>query len=201
MQRIIDSTDATAIQEVVGIVLRGELVIMPCDTIYGIVGKVDESYKSLMMIKGRPETKPFIMLATMAMVQRISALPIDNVLLTNWPGPITAIVRSQSGEGVAVRVPADRFLQRVLEELGSPLYSTSVNFTGEPALHTFTEILTRFHDKVSLMVRGSESQGTVPSTIIDIRERPYKLVRQGVADVSKLIEQSSMGLQGDMDVS
>ena len=192
MQRIIDVLDANAVQEVVGIISGGALVIMPCDTIYGIVGKVVESYESLRMIKGRPESKPFIMLVTMAMVHEISASPIDEMLLACWPGPVTAIVKTRSGEDVAIRVPCDRFLQKVLEELGCPMYSTSVNVSGEPALNTFTEILTRFHDMVPLMVRGSKTQVTIPSTIIDIRERPYKLVRQGAADVSELIGKSSV---------
>ena len=192
MQRIIDVLDANAVQEVVGIISGGALVIMPCDTIYGIVGKVVESYESLRMIKGRPESKPFIMLVTMAMVHEISASPIDEMLLACWPGPVTAIVKTRSGEDVAIRVHCDRFLQKVLEELGCPMYSTSVNVSGEPALNTFTEILTRFHDMVPLMVRGSKTQGTIPSTIIDIRERPYKLVRQGAADVSELIGKSSV---------
>jgi L-threonylcarbamoyladenylate synthase len=191
MQRIIDITDVHAVQEVVSTISKGKLVIMPCDTIYGIVGKVDESYESLMMIKGRPETKPFIMLATLPMVHGISALPIDNLLLSYWPGPITAIVASHSGEGIAVRVPSDPYLLKVLEALNCPVYSTSVNISGEPALLTFSDILTRFYDAVPLMVRGSEIQGTLPSTIIDVREHPYRLIRQGVADVTELIALSS----------
>jgi L-threonylcarbamoyladenylate synthase len=165
----------------------GALAIMPCDTIYGIVGAVGDSEQALRHVKGRPDDKPFIQLVTFDMVGTIAGQAIDPAVLALWPGPLTVIVRDVSGGRTAIRVPADPFLLEVLRLLGKPLYSTSVNVSGEPSLERFDEMYMRFTDAVPLFVKGKEQQGNVPSTIIDICAKPYALVRQGVMDVTALL--------------
>jgi len=66
-----------------------------------------------------------------------------------------------------------------------------VNFSGEPALLDFESIAERFSDRVALIVKSGERQGTIPSTIIDATAKPFKLVRQGVLDVSELLAASA----------
>lgn len=168
----------------------GRLAVMPCDTMYGIVGRAPETQGSLRLVKGRPETKPFIQLVTVELACRIANHPIDAAILSCWPGPLTVIVEDAEGGSTAVRVPSDPFLLTLLERLGFPLYSTSVNVSGEPALTRFSEMVARFRETVPLFVQGRADTGTVPSTIIDSRTRPYTLVRQGIMDVSDIIRHS-----------
>lgn len=142
------NTDGTA--EVLSRHLKsGALAIIPCDTIYGIVGVVPSSESALRTVKGRPETKPFIQLVTLDMAKKIAVKPIPSEFLALWPGPLTVVVESVSGATVAIRVSADTFLQQVLEKVDAPLY-----------------------------VKGDEFQGTVPSTIIDMVKNPYVLIRK-----------------------
>lgn len=163
------------------------LAIIPCDTIYGIVGSVPDTEKALRMVKGREETKPFIQLVTMDMVKMITKEPLDPLVFSYWPGPLTVIVNNWEGSTTAIRVPADPFLQTVLESLGTPIYSTSVNISGEKAFVQFEEMVARFGDVIPLFVKGDDDQGTIPSTIIDVTKRPYTLLRQGAVDVSDLL--------------
>ena len=180
------NTDGTA--EVLSRHLKsGALAIIPCDTIYGIVGVVPSSESALRTVKGRPETKPFIQLVTLDMAKRIAVKPIPSEILALWPGPLTVVVETVSGATVAIRVPADTFLQQVLEKVGSPIYSTSVNFSGEESFTRFDDMVERFGDTIPLYVKGDEFQGTVPSTIIDVVKNPYVLIRKGFVDVSNLI--------------
>ncbi|MDX9938619.1 MAG: L-threonylcarbamoyladenylate synthase [Sphaerochaetaceae bacterium] len=166
---------------------NGEIAIIPCDTIYGIVGADPESEPLLRMVKGRAETKPFIRLVNEAMALRIAADPLPPEVLALWPGPLTAIVRTATENTCAIRIPADEFLQEVLSLLGRPIFSTSVNVSGEPSLEDFEAMVMRFGQAVPLFIRGDAHQGTVPSTIVDITKRPFSLVRQGAADVSSLL--------------
>ena len=46
----------------------------------------------------------------------------------------------------------------------------------------------RFEAIVDVIVRGEETQGKVPSTLIDATCKPYKLLRQGLYDASALIK-------------
>jgi len=190
MREIIQRNDRDAVDRVVEELLQGNVLILPCDTIYGLVGVVEESEETLKMVKGRPETKPFLQLCTIEMVMEIAAGPLDGKLLACWPGPLTAIIADKKGGGTAVRIPQDVFLMEILAKIGKPLYSTSVNVSGEPSLTSFETIVQRFSGKVALIVQGDDYQGTIPSTLIDTRTHPYQLLRKGAMDVADLIEAS-----------
>lgn len=187
MPTIISKQETDSIGMLVYHLSHHHLAIIPCDTIYGIVGSVPVTEKALRMVKGREETKPFIQLVTAEMVKKISSEPLDPLVFSYWPGPLTVIVNNWEGSTTAIRVPADPFLQTVLESLDKPIFSTSVNVSGEKAFVQFDEMVARFGDVIPLFVKGHDNQGTVPSTIIDVTKRPYTLVRQGAVDVTNLL--------------
>lgn len=185
--RIIDKCDDLAISTIVGHLASNDLVIMPCDTIYGIVGRAFQTEHALRTVKGRPEEKPFIQLMTIELAHSKAAEPIDPAIERFWPGALTVILKTKENRDTAIRVPSDPWLIRILEQLGQPIFSSSVNTSGEPALVTLDAILERFYGTVPLIVKGSSDQGTIASTILDATVRPYRLVRQGLVDVSSLL--------------
>ncbi len=187
---VLDRSDACAVEVTTKTLLKGELAVLPCDTIYGLSGLVDISEIRLRNVKRRPETKPFILLATFSMAKSICSGALPKGLSEIWPAPLTAILSDSQGGTTAVRVPEDPFLQAVLEACGSPIYSTSVNTSGEPSLLSFKEIVQEFAGKVELMIQGGEDQGTVASTLVDCTKSPYAVLRQGAFDASWLITQS-----------
>lgn len=188
--QIIDKGAANAVDITIKTMLNGDLAVLPCDTIYGLSGLIDISENRLRNVKSRPETKPFILLATFEMVCDICATELPKGLSQVWPAPLTAILLNKQGGTTAVRVPDDPFLQAVLQGCGAPIYSTSVNTSGEPSLLTFDAIQAQFTGKVELMVKGSEDQGTTASTLVDCTKSPYAVLRQGAYDASWLVKQS-----------
>lgn len=166
---------------------RGEVVLLPCDTIYGFVGVVDLSLERLNALKGRNGEKNFIQLVTLDMATQISRDPIDESLSALWPGPLTIIVNAKGGGTTAIRVPADPYLISLIEEVESPLYTTSANRAGEPFLKSFEEIYEVFGSEISLFVKGDILSEALPSTILDISGGRYKIVRQGALDISGVI--------------
>ncbi len=177
-----------ALSSLIQILTKDRVAVMPCDTIYGLVGRVPGSEEALRALKGRDADKPFIELITMEMVDSISETAIPEEWKFLWPGPLTLIVKRKNGSGtVALRVPSDPFLIELIERLGTPLYSSSVNISGEKSLHDFDEIVDAFSCKIDLCIRGSEEQGTVASTIVDLSKETPCLIRQGALDVSDLI--------------
>ncbi|MDX9809596.1 MAG: L-threonylcarbamoyladenylate synthase [Sphaerochaetaceae bacterium] len=184
---IIEKRDNSAITTIVRHLASNDLVIMPCDTIYGIVGGAPQTEIALRTVKGRPEEKPFIQLMTIEMARSMVAEPIDPAIERFWPGALTVILKTKENKDTAIRVPSDPWLIRILEQLGQPIFSSSVNTSGEPALVTLDAILERFNGTVPLIVKGSSDQGTIASTILDATVRPYRLIRQGLVDVSSLL--------------
>lgn len=160
----------------------GKLVILPTDTIYGFSAIVPAGASSIIRAKGRDEGKPFIqLLATPDDVGRYSSTMIDKRLLALWPGPVTIIARVKSGGTTAFRCPGDVWLRNVITLCGGPIYSTSVNRAGEPALGVFDRIVAEFSDIADLIVNAGDLTSGKASTIVDASDPVARIIRQGDA--------------------
>jgi L-threonylcarbamoyladenylate synthase len=162
----------------------GRLVIMPCDTIYGIVGRAPESYDAIVRAKARRPDKAFLELASgLKMVRAFARIPDDPDVLALWPGPVTLVLERLTGGTVACRVPADARLRGIIEAVATTLYSTSVNRSDSPPLNSFGEISAQFGKEVDLIVDGGDLGRALPSTILDVTVRPYRVLRQGTTRI------------------
>ncbi len=160
----------------------GGVAIMPCDTIYGIVGPAPGSEARLRELKGRGEKSFLQLIAGRQWLARFGDLDLPESLAAYWPGPLTLIFPVGQGS-VALRVPADPQLRALLERLDRPLYSTSVNRSGQPALWRIAEILEQFEAAVDLVVDAGDLPGRLPSTIVDLSRRPFRVLRQGALSI------------------
>lgn len=159
---------------------------MPCDTIYGLVGVAPDTEERIRAVKGRGEDKPFLQLvAGSAWVGRLSPAEVPLSLARHWPGPLTVILPARAGGTVAVRVPGSEFLRELIDAVGRPLYSTSVNRAGQPALWRVSQILAEFEGEVDLVVDGGDLPGAAPSTIVDASSSPRRIVRRGALEIAQ----------------
>ncbi|WGK69926.1 L-threonylcarbamoyladenylate synthase [Candidatus Haliotispira prima] len=184
---------------------KGKVLLMLCDTIYGLVSKAPATYPTLLRIKGRPETKPFLQL--FADLEQLAAGPWQlppKELQQYWPGPLTCVLGPKSGEenqssrqyirstepycrqdSQAVRIPKHRLLQELCRAVGGPLYSSSANRSGEPVPETTRELREVFAPEIAegLILPyfpGPETETEkAASTIVDARCRPLRILRQG----------------------
>lgn len=177
MSQILDYTSDN-IKLVAEMLKRGDVGIIPCDTIYGISSTVsEEGCERIYEIKKRPQSKAFIVLMTKEQVKR-SGLIVPEDILALWPCALTAVLEYHDGSTLAVRVPNDKWLLSLLE-LSGPIYSTSVNISGEPSLLTFRDILPRFCEKVDFIVKADITGLGKSSTLVDATKKPYRILRQG----------------------
>jgi L-threonylcarbamoyladenylate synthase len=154
---------------------------MACDTIYGILGRVPDTLEQIRTIKGRGDTQPFLqLLASPGEVRHISPMAIPSDLLKLWPGPVTFVLPDRSGGTVACRVPNDLYLRQIIKKAGVPLYSTSVNRSGEPSEWKITRIIELFGAEVGAILDDGDLNGRQPSTLLDLTVKPYRVIRQGV---------------------
>ena len=177
---VLKKSDKNIIKNITENLKNNGVAIMPCDTIYGIVGIPGPAELRIREIKGREENKPFIKLISSSdFIKSISQDTLDNRILSLWPGPLTVIVKALNGDTEALRVPQDSFLLEILSLLGKPLVSTSVNISGKPAMNNIAEIIKNFRESVDLIIDGGDMNDSVPSTIVDLTSKPYRILRQG----------------------
>lgn len=189
---ILNSLQATRIVE---IIKRGGVVVMPTDTVYGLVANASEhsAVERLYDLKKR-EGKPGTIIA--ASVEQLADLGIKRRYVSAvqhlWPGALSVIVPSErslkyldQGKGsLAVRVVADRQLALLLEQTG-PLLTTSANFPGKPSANTIEEAKKYFGDSVDAYINGGDLTGRVPSTIIRVVDDAIEILRLGAARINE----------------
>jgi L-threonylcarbamoyladenylate synthase len=178
----------------------GEVVIIPTDTLYGISGvapleragdgkpdiRAENCRRRVSDIKGRGENpKPMIRLLARPDDIFVYAEECENLerLLKKWPGALTIVVRLKSefaGEKkCAFRCPGDPWLRDVVARAGHPVFSTSANRTGAVPLSKIACIVEEFSRDVPLIVDAGDCAEPLPSTIVDVSDGAFKIVRQG----------------------
>lgn len=185
---IILRSDSDSVECVSRVLLEGSVVVLPTDTVYGFSGVVPESEVLIRKIKGRDETKPFIQLiAEPEDIYRYTDEVLPDQLLAMWPGALTVIVplkkRLITGESevttVAFRCPGDGWLRQIIKAVGKPIYSTSVNRSGQPVLSSVLEIDKEFGGEVKLIVDGGGTENALPSTLVKFEKGKCIILRQG----------------------
>ncbi len=176
-------SDPDAIHTIVNILLRGGVGIIPCDTIYGVVGIAPDTESRIRKIKRR-ERKPFIRLfPDSEYIEKAYDIVIDPQIVALWPGPLTVILKTEPGKTTSFRVPDDPWLVSIINAVGKPLFSTSVNFSGMQSLWKINEIQEQFDERVDCIIDAGDLPEGQHSTILDAAGSPYRILRQGACHI------------------
>ena len=188
---LITSDDLSYAAEVI---LRGGLVGVPTDTIYGLAGNgLDaDAVAKIYEIKGRPAIKALILLVPdLKVAETVCAgIPERARILAEafWPGPLALIlprrdtvpdIVTAGGSTVGVRCPNHPKTLELLRLTGVPLATPSANISGMPSPKSAEEVLAYFDGQIECIIDGGTSALGVESTIVDLTVEPYKIVRHG----------------------
>lgn len=176
----------------------GGIVIFPTDTLYGIGCAInkEDSIRRLYKIRRDPPKKPSLILVgdlNQALNYGIFNKGAVNLAKNFWPGPLTIIVNAKSKvpkiiQGkmgtVAIRIPNQPELLKIIARLGRPILAPSGNFHGEEAPKKFAEIDKKLLALVDYSIDISNLEDSVqmsqkPSTFIDTTTKPFEIGRYG----------------------
>jgi L-threonylcarbamoyladenylate synthase len=188
--QIRDAPSTLQLNEIAKSLSSGAVVLMPTDTIYGLHALAgDESAVARIgEIKGREETKPFIVLAaSMDQLEPLGILAPSKTLealALLWPAPLTAILplaapiaASRGASTLAVRIPALDWLRELVSRTG-PLVSTSANRSGEPPVEDPSLLARDLQERLDAIVDGGVRSGE-PSAILDLTSGDPHFLREG----------------------
>lgn len=185
---------------------RGELVVIPTDTVYGVAADAfsPQAVQRLLDAKGRTrQSPPPVLVPGVATLEALAAQVPDAVrrlVDAFWPGGLTIVLPAQPSlawdlgdtDGtVAVRMPDNRIALELLEETG-PLAVSSANLTGKPAATTAQDALAMLGDSVETYLDGGPSRSTA-STIVDATALvapggKVTVLREGAVSLAQLRE-------------
>ncbi len=215
MSDLFDCADETqrsqGLAAAVAAVLRGELVVLPTDTVYGIGADAfrPTAVTSLLAVKGRGRDMPPPVLvgsvrAASALVEDLG--PYGQELIDEfWPGGLTLICRASRSlkwdlgdtKGtVAVRMPEDQVALDLLAQTG-PMAVSSANLTGHPAATTAEAAREQLGDAVEVYLDGGPCETDVPSSIVDLTGDMPRLLRGGAVPIGRLREVAAVAMGPD----
>lgn len=186
---------------------RGDLVVIPTDTVYGLAADAfsPAAVQKLLDAKGRSrQSPPPVLIPGIPTLDALAEGVTDEVraLVTAfWPGGLTVILPAREslqwdlGETngtVALRMPNNIFALELLSETG-PLAVSSANLTGEPAAGTAADAEAMLGDSVSVYLDGGPagddySNPSTGSTIVDATGDSIRIVRHGVISDAQIAE-------------
>lgn len=179
--------------------LRGEVVVLPTDTVYGLCAlpTVEGSLDRLFDAKGRGRDTPIAVLC--ATPDQALGLADDvspthrSVAQRVWPGPLTLVLNrkraltwelGEPAHTIGLRVPDHALLHALTARLG-PIAATSANRHGEPTARTPDDVRMHFGDVVMIVDGGALPD--LASTVVDATAEPWQILRVGALVVDDLI--------------
>ncbi|MBU1197397.1 threonylcarbamoyl-AMP synthase [Candidatus Micrarchaeota archaeon] len=194
---IIRANDSSAIRLACRWLARGHLVIAPSETCYGILADATQTdaIRKVFRAKHRSSEKKvsvFVSGYAMATHYAIISSRVRHLMKQFLPGPLTIVLTPKTShalspayfkDSVAIRVSSHPFISKLVKQYGKPLTATSANVSGGNEIYSFKEIFQTFSHEMVLLVNGGTLRKQAPSTVLDVTQTPYRVLRKGAIDV------------------
>ena len=185
---------------------RGDIIVFPTETLYGLGadGLNRLAVEKVFALKGRDPEKPIpLLVANRAMLLTVVQELSPNALKLMhkfWPGPLTLILParkdipepliSKTGS-VGVRISSHPIATQLVRALGRPLTATSANPSGKESARSLDEARHYFRDRVRVYVNGGLLTSKTGSTVVEVKGRSIKMVREGEissSDIERILK-------------
>lgn len=190
--------DKTQINKLAEILKNDGVIAVPTDTVYGLCARMNsrKAREHLIEIKHRPENKAFpIMCNNIEQIKSIAKVDerIEKIINSFMPGPITLVLLkgektpnyiNEGSNEIGIRMATSKPLEELIEKVGSPVFMTSANISGEPVCKSIEEIQEKFHS-IDGILEGEVAYGQA-STIVDCTSREIKIIREGPISLEEI---------------
>ena len=180
-------------------ILKNDGVIsVPTDTVFGVCARINsiKAYDNLVKTKNRQITKPFpVMCADEEQIRSIAIIDEkeEKLIKEFMPGPITLVLRKREDlpeyinngrDSIAIRMATSKALEELIRKVGSPIFMSSANQSGEPTCQDLDEI-EKSCPSLDGMMEGEVSFGK-GSTIVDCTSEKIEILRLGPISISQI---------------
>jgi L-threonylcarbamoyladenylate synthase len=171
------------------LLMQGELVAIPTETVYGLAGNAlnENTLLKIFSAKNRPHFDPLIVHVhsleqANEYVENINASAIK-LAIKFWPGPLTLLLPKKktipdlvtSGlDLVGIRYPDNSLTLALLKQLPFPLAAPSANPFGYISPTTAQHVNDQLGDKIAYILDGGPCEVGVESTIVGFdKDEPF----------------------------
>jgi tRNA threonylcarbamoyl adenosine modification protein (Sua5/YciO/YrdC/YwlC family) len=173
------------IKEAAVILKNGGLVVFPTETVYGIAANAlnKDTIDRLYEIKKRPQDKPFsVHIADFDALRQLEislSKDAERIAKRFWPGPLTLVAFNNKKEKIGLRMPDNMIAFLLIKKAGVPVVAPSANLSGNKPPVSIEEVLSEMDGHVDMILDGGRARIGIESTVMDVTEKPFKILRQG----------------------
>ncbi len=186
------------VDQAVDILNRGDVIIAPTETVYGIFGDATstEAIQKIYALKNRPSCNPLIIhVASVDMALDYVDIDLKETELIRlfWENlvvPITFVVKLKPNTPlsklvtanlptVAIRRPNNNIALDIIKKFNKPLAVPSANTSSTISPTSYEMVMKDIGPKVPLVIDGGKCLVGLESTILDITKSPYVILRHG----------------------
>ena len=184
-----------AIREAARILVAGEPVAVPTETVYGLAADATnaEAVARIYQAKGRPSFNPLIVhVPDLGAARELGEFNAEALALAeqHWPGPLTLVVPLRNDASIAslvtaglptigIRVPAHPAMRALLRAVGRPLAAPSANASGAISPTRAEHVLKSLGGRIPLIIDGGATERGLESTIVGATDGSLRLLRPG----------------------
>ena len=195
LRMIEDSVNERYVDDIVRALEDGKIVVLPTDSLYALMCDAmnNQAIERICKIKSMKSAKSNLSISCSDISMASKYAKIDNemfkIIKRNLPGAFTFLIEATSKlpkafkgrKVVGVRITENKILQAIINNVGHPLFSTSVegkddDYRSEPEL-----IAQTYARDVEYVVDAGRSE-LLPSTVVDFSDGDPEVIRQGSAE-------------------
>jgi len=180
---------------------KNELVGVPTETVYGLAGNAysTKAVKKIYLLKKRPYKNPLII-----HFFNLEQLKKDVELNDNFyklyksfcPGPITFVLKKKKNsflsnlatanlKTVAVRIPKNQTIRKILKSLNFPLAIPSANKSTQISPVCAGDVAHEFNNSIKFILNGGKCNIGLESTVLDLTSK-IRILRPGFISPSNI---------------
>ncbi len=180
-----------AIRQAAALIMRGELVAYPTDTVYGLGCDPFNkgAIRKLTRAKRRKHGRLPLLVDALGRAEEIGRFdPIArSFAIAFWPGPLTLVVPTRiklpesvtgSTGSVGLRIPRSKDTIDLVRACGGVLVGTSANTSGNSSLTTAPEVLEELNGSVKLILDGGAATPGIESSVVRIEAGKLSILRE-----------------------
>ena len=194
-----DNPNLNTISKIVEVLRNGGVIIYPTDTVYALGCDIFQSkaVEKSCRIKGIDIKKAnfSVMCDSLKQISEFTKMDDDTFKLIkkNTPGPFTFILNGNNKlpklfkerKTIGIRIPNRNLVKVIVEELGNPIFTTSLRIDGQdPDYEVNAELIKeKYGSRVDLIIDGGIGVDNL-STVVDCTGDDFEIIRQGVGELN-----------------
>jgi L-threonylcarbamoyladenylate synthase len=182
------------LKKAASVIKKGGLVAFPTETVYGLGADYlnKKAVQKLYKVKERPKDKPFtIHISGFEELESLSceiSLFSKHLIERFWPGPLTIILKTGSGEKIGLRMPRNKLALEFISACKTPIVAPSANISGRKSPRSAEDVLKNLDGRIDLLLDGGQTDVGIESTVVDASAFPYRILREGAIKKSQIAD-------------